>query len=308
MDDNLEKKKLNNKIIILVIFLVLVILGLVLYIIYDKRVSFNNKTTTEEKSDKNVKKDTSNVTSKITDANVIKNLNIKIDQLSGRRYDATGEAYADFVSFEFNFDLLKKSILSDDEKLLLVLNELIYSSKRESVNGDVNKIFLPSNYESYRSNIKFQINVSDVNELYNSLFGTTPINKTISGSNCPMLVYNDDEKVYYVVLGCDGTSASSVISYKNNYVKNGDFAYVDVYYGVTAPDNNSSLDNAYNLYNSLNDNIDAIMSITPYKSGIVNDSQSIIESNYKDFEKYKYTFKLDKDNNYTFVKVEKDDN
>lgn len=301
---NQTKKK--SGIIILIVCLVLIIVGLVTYIFYDKGIIFNNTNTTTEKTDKDKETNTKTedeIETEITSNDIKTSLSKKIDQITFKK-DTNGNDYFSENTYGFNFDLLKKSTLTEEEKLIIALQNV--SDKYTSITIESSKMDLPSEWEFWRNDEykdgDSQVLVSYVTEIYHSLFGLEEIQyNNTSNSKCPNFIYDKTNQVYYVIARCGGTSGGSIISYKANYMKKGDEAYVDVYYGSSWLLLDES--NGINIYNSITTNYETQ---TPYKTnGNLND-QIITDQNYQDFEKYKFTFKLNNDKEYNFVKVEKE--
>ena len=300
-----QDKKKNKGLIVLIIILILIILGLTAYILYDKNIIFNNAKETVEK-EKNTtttdnKSESKDAEIEINNEAVKKELSKKIDYLTSSNYDSKGEDYSLTNSYGFAYTLLDNKTLTDDEKLLAtlsVLNSNLTTSTQITI--DINQMKLPSEYESMRTTIKetsSQIKESDVNSLYKSLFGGNAANKTVKKSHsCPVFIYDSTNQVYYTVAACGGTSGSAVLSYKGAYTKKKNEAYVDVYYGLVQ----YTTTDTYNLYTKIN----ITDTDQPFQTNIDINQTQITKENSNNFEKYRYTFKLN-NNEYNFVKVEK---
>lgn len=313
-NNNFEEKTLENKKrkkkgpIILIICLALVIVGLVTYILYDKKIILNKTNTTAEKVDKdketNTKIETKNET-EITSKDIKLSLSKKIDQITFAK-DTNGNDYFSANSYAFNFDLLKNFTLTEEEKLFITLKSL--ENNYTSIMIESSKMDLPSEWEFWRNDEykdgDRQLLLSYVKERYNNLFGLEEIQyNNTSNSKCPSFIYDKTNQVYYVIARCGGTSGISIISYKANYMEKDDEAYVDVYYGSSWYLGDES--NKVNIYNKVSGEIPDLENQTPYKINHDLDEQIITEQNYQDFEKYKFTFKLNNNKEYNFVKVEK---
>lgn len=300
-EEKIEKKKKNLGLIILIISMILIIIGLITYILYDKGIIFSNGNNTEEKIDvdNNEKLDNSKET-EITDKKVQLELSKKIDQISYLK-NTDGSDLFSGTSYGFNMNLFKQSVLTENEKLTVALKTL--QDKYTPITIESSKMVLPSEWEYLRNTITkddYQILLSDVKERYSSLFGTEEVEYT-SVSGCPSFVYDNTNQVYYVIARCGGTSGRSVISYKESYMKKGNEAYVYVYYGSSSLSDDGT---KVNIYNSL---IESTGEVTqqPYKTNADINEQVITSDNYQDFEKYKFTFKQNDNKEYIFVKVEK---
>lgn len=296
-EEKLAVKQKSKKSVILIVFLFLIIFGLVFYILYDKEIIFNNKNNVEDKVDEKITD--KNKETEITNIDLKKSLSKKIDEITFLN-ETDGYDYYSLNRYYFNYDSLKKETLTNEDKLTIVLKSS--QNNYTPVSVEQKNMDLPSEWEFLKTTgtetLK-QIKVSSVKEKYNSLFGLDEINYNSSNNTCPMFIYDKTNQVYYVSSECGGTSAGNIFSYKTNYVKKGDEAFIDVYFGMSLPVD----DEKSSIFNTVSKDIPDTE--IPYKTVRNIDEQIITKDNYKDFEKYRFTFKLNSNKEYNFVKLER---
>lgn len=294
MEENTVVKKNNKGIIVILSILILIILGLVVYIAYDKDFIFE-KEKVEEKKDKNNKKIKEEVEKDITDTTIISNLDQKLVYFDGiSSIDSksnSGSGYS-FRNGEDSQHLDIFNNFNNDLKLRITLNSLSGSKQFESIT-DKNNTLIKRIVEIYGESSVTQISVSKVEEQYLKFFGTKVTeHKEIEG--CYGYKYDKENSLYFKLdQQCGGTSGMLAYSYKNKYSFKGNETYVYVNYGLGIL--------GTGIYKD-------VMHKEIYKSNVTDSDISnfkIDSTNYQDFSEYKYTFEKDKNNNYYFKSLEK---
>ena len=230
----------------------------------------------------------------INDTSVKKDLSNKIDYLIYGR-----EIKTDYISA---YDLRRGDTsergdifnnLDNETRLRVILDFLNYGGKFSPQKNKVTGI------EDVDSTIRFmgidsvkQINSSEVEKYFKILFGD--IEYTLEDvKGCFGYYYDDNNKLFYALdPTCGGTSNVYVYVYKTNYRKLEDIAYVDVYFGYVQEEDSGYV--AYKDFN-LNNRID----IDDFTLG----NKFMTEDNYKEFEHFRFNFKLDNSNNYYFTEI-----
>ena len=269
-----EKKKNNGGLIVLIVILLIALLGAIGYICYEKGV-FKTK-----KEDSKQVVETKEV--ELTDETIKKDLETKIMFITSwdQVFDTDSNAISGYT-FRYKNEVFGDSFnnLNDDLKLRIVLDSL-YNTKK------FNNIPSKNDYEPD----KYEISQNDVNKAYNSYFGKDiPENKDIDDKGCFGYAFDSTKNIYYKYEPtCGGTTGHVYLFYYNKYTVKNDNAYVYVNYAC-------ELDKVYADLDSTKE--------TKYDSK----DFKIDESNYKDFDEYKFTFKKDKSGNYYFVSLEKNE-
>ncbi len=270
------------------IILLLIIVGLVGFIVYDK--SILSKDVDNDNVSNNKKQED------LISVDLKRSISKKIDYLT-YKVSTSGDDYYIHNAYNFNYDLLNNSTMSNDKKLLFIISNQY--ERHTGLTIGVDDMELPDdNWKDWAKNGHYyeqnQITLSDVEKEYHSLFGYDDIDFTSGKSGvCPSITFDKKNQVYYLNNACGGTTGGEISSYKANYVTDGDKLYVDVYYGITVNKDNNKFDLCYDL-NSDNS----------CKEVTASSSQVITKSNYKEFEGYRFSFKLNKDNEYNFIKVD----
>ncbi len=287
------EKKNNGLLIAIIILLVLGLIGLGSYIVYDKVI--NNKEVKE------VKEETEQEIKSISFKNELKNKLKYLDNI-----------YGGGKTNNFLYNELTLEKLSEDQKLAVVLNsisrnrtpyyDMDFSSKtRKNYVNEFIRIFDLSKETEYDDiDGMFEVVLdSDVKDRYQELFGTK-LEKMINEiSSCPMWTHSEPINAYIGNHGCGGTAFPIIITYNNKYTVKGNEAYVYISSGTTQ---------FGSLYTEYSEDLD---SLKPYKKleGDISreDYQKILEENYKDFSEYKATFKKNADGDYYFYSVKRID-
>lgn len=255
----MEKK---NKIgLVTNIILLLIIVGLVGFIIYDK--SILSKEVDNDKISNNKQEE-------LISADLKKSISKKIDYLT-YKVSTSGDDYYSQNAYNFNYDLLNSSTMSNDKKLLFIISNRY--ERHTGLTIGVDEMELPDdNWKDWAKNSQYyeqnQITLSDVEKEYHSLFGYDDIDFTsVKSSACPSITFDKKNQVYYLDNACGGTTGGEIASYKTNYVTDEDKLYVDVYYGITLNKDNNKFDLCYSLNNDSScKEVDAISSQVITKS------------------------------------------
>ena len=232
----------------------------------------------------------------ITDTSIKKDLSNKIDYLLYGKVineDYISSNYLRRGEESIDGDIFEK--LNNETKTKIVLDMLYNERKFKQIKNQVTGI------EDVDSNIRFigidsikQINVEEVEKNYKSIFGNIEYTKAdIKG--CINYYYDHNNKVFYSIeSNCINNSDLYVYTYKTNYRKIEDTAFVDVFFGYVKQEKNNYV--AYKDFN-LTKNID----IDDFTLG----NKFMNEDNYKEFEYFRFNFKLDSNNNYYFTYISK---
>ena len=276
---------------IIIFLLVLIILGLVGYIAYDKGYldKYLKKTDTKEEV-KNEEKE-------ITDTNTINTLNKKIDIIN--LYGLSLFGRSDDI-----YNNLSKQANTEEAKLYTVLFYL-YNNKQYTQDS-IDKY--PDYYDQFKkeqqiTNEDFNeypfaaaitdtatvIKNDDVKKLYKEVYGIEPSNTKVL-SDAPAFYYNEKNNGYYVIITGGGTCPTESIQYNYKYTEDNEKAYV--YTAVVYNDCNEELFKDINRETSIADI----------------DKETKVDSEYvknimDKLNKYRIVFKKD-GNNYVFEKVE----
>ncbi len=302
----MNEKKKNPLMIVLVIGLILVIIGLVIYICYDKGLITKHETETEEKENK-----TDIIEEAIlTNPYIIQDLNEKLYFINASQLNyeyATLDYNANSIS-SYNFRDKKGASqadifnnFNDDVKLQITLDSLRALRQFKYTTPEVAKNSVVADiYNRYDGTLRIQnISIDKVKAQYKKYFGTD-IKAYKSFNTCLSEYYYDSNLQMYFWPNpqCGGISAGSVKIYKNKYTTKANEAYVYVNYGLLTAHPETGMSD---LYKDIN--MEEI-----YKANISDQERGSIEineTNYQDFSEYKYTFKKDENGNYYFVKLER---
>lgn len=285
----------NNNVLIGV--LVVIVLGLSVFICYDKFLSKPDN----DKGDNKVEEKTQNDTSKeeeITNVNTIKELSNKVDAVNSGLVNEAG-SYDENTDISLNTDIyahsykvmptLIKNELTDDLKAKIILNSLY--SEKNNINSE-----LSAKYTN--KTVLGIISKNDYDKRSVDLFGVIiPSSTTLSG--CPSYVYEENYKVY-VRLGACGFGPDSMLllyKYKFTSLDNEAYVYISAAYDKFLGDNEGK------IYKNFDLESDNMINENDYYSG--DRGFKIGKDNYNDFVKFKYKFKKNTDGSYYFVSVEK---
>lgn len=297
----MENKKKTRKtgIILGYIALTLIIIGLIIYILFDKGIILNNSNNKKD-SNKTVE-DKKEVVEKQLENETTKNeLKEKIAAILGVEY--TDESVNKYSTDRTKI-LTDKSSLTDDYKLEIAINNIKQANIPTNVtNIDIDPIeSLGLNNNTIKERLlgAMQVSVNEVEEKYKELFGTDIKEFKSLGTTYkqPLYVYDKGNNVYYIINVGGSTTTTNTYLYNNKYTTKGDNAYVYVNFGISE----------YNIDTNLYDIYKDAVNKTIYKAGVDETSVSsfkIDSSNYKEFSEYKFQFTKNNDGSYYFSNVE----
>lgn len=297
----MENKKKTRKtgIILGYIALILIIIGLIIYILFDKGIILNNSNNKKD-SNKTVE-DKKEVVEKQLENETTKNeLKEKIAAILGVEY--TDESVNKYSTDRTKI-LTDKSSLTDDYKLEIAINNIKQTNIPTNVtNIDIDPIeSLGLNNNTIKEKLlgAMQVSVNEVEEKYKELFGTDIKEFKSLGTTYkqPLYVYDKGNNVYYIINVGGSTTTTNTYLYNNKYTTKGDNAYVYVNFGISE----------YNIDTNLYDIYKDAVNKTIYKAGVDETSVSsfkIDSSNYKEFSEYKFQFTKNNDGSYYFSNVE----
>ena len=297
----MENKKKTRKtgIILGYIALTLIIIGLIIYILFDKGIILNNSNNKKD-SNKTVE-DKKEVVEKQLENETTKNeLKEKIAAILGVEY--TDESVNKYSTDRTKI-LTDKFSLTDDYKLEIAINNIKQANIPTNVtNIDIDPIeSLGLNNNTIKERLlgAMQVSVNEVEEKYKELFGTDIKEFKSLGTTYkqPLYVYDKGNNVYYIINVGGSTTTTNTYLYNNKYTTKGDNAYVYVNFGISE----------YNIDTNLYDIYKDAVNKTIYKAGVDETSVSsfkIDSSNYKEFSEYKFQFTKNNDGSYYFSNVE----
>jgi len=294
MDNNVRRKK-NTGLKTIIIILLLVIIGLGGYIVFDKLVKGNDNEQLNPSEQQGEQ-----IEVELTDETIKADVSKKIEYLTNESSEGWTTEYtfrngtiSDFGNVFSNLD--------DDLKLYIVLDYLLNENKFHNLSPENESDPIVSSYaQTFGNEYVKQITGKEVKDAYNSFFGTSNVDfKVLKSRNCFNYDYESTKDIFYRKQpNCGGTSGTYIYSYKNKYSKKNDNVYVYVSYGSSGiPENNQTA----TIFKDLEKN-------NVYREFVkLGEVQSfrINESNYADFSEYKYTFKKNNDGSYYFVSFEK---
>ncbi|MBR1376210.1 MAG: hypothetical protein IJ565_00115 [Bacilli bacterium] len=275
-NEELEK---NGKGGLIVLILIVVILGLVGYIGYDKLfvskqnnnkpkevennkevepIKTNDKVEESELTDDDIKKEVSSKVSMILSggnsrAVDIDSVKVDIDYLDSLNdYNPTTDKKLEIVLYN-NLEKFTKITENDIERIKPIF-EIVFDGE-----GDINR-FINSNETIIDSSI--------IENAYTELFGTKPVNKSITG--CSNYYYSASTNIYLHNETCRGSGYNTITYYKNKYTQKGNNVYV--YVSIKA---NEELD------------------------------EEIVKNNYLEYEQYKFVFEKSSNGTYSYKTTEK---
>lgn len=254
--------------------------------------------------------DTTLEETKITDANVLKDLDKKIALLFST--DNTGPTFVARDITNYDIDLFHNGDLSQSDKVRsIIMHTLEFTPlDEEKIVAVVSQEGFNSELEQYfRQNLAKGVNGDLVVEKYKEIYGEDFSKGEIS-TFCGNYKYNAQYDFYFsAAFGCGGMTPYERFYYKNQYTTDGDYAYVYTSTALLAP--SSQDDSIYYVYCDIAD-LEAINSGISENAKVCTTLQSYDEktkftldaSNYEQYAKYRFVFKR-VDNNYYFEKVEK---
>lgn len=293
----MEKIKKNSRGLGIIIgVLVVLVVGLFAFLVYDNGLSNN-------KNEKEVS---------ISDPTIKNELSLKINLLNAPLTFSNSTEVEDSIIIqmgsEVNTNLYKELNLTESDKTWIVYKSLIdefqpISISKENMSGNIR------NHERFDEawflgDLR-QLSKNVFEERYLSLFGTSYVHHDDESLG----FYLDDvNQVYYVNPDMGGLADNRrIYLYKNKYTKVNDYAYVYVSVGASGyKDENGGL-----IYNDVVEEWEGTWThddVVIYKEGLTDDELKqfrIDATNYKSFQEYKFTFKKNRNGEYSFVGVEK---
>lgn len=281
-EQNVNMAKKGAGFLIIIVALLIALLGLGGYLIYDKFIApeEDNKKT-EEKEKKEEKKEEKEValndnaieTQLKTSINILEKLEFLGDDVN--HYSRKGDIY---------YKNIKNEEIKDGVKLYAVLNSVYYDNSNyfvddHKVEGDSRK----------------SADADKINKLYKSVFGEDAKTNDFGKNNCPVYEYDATTKKYYGNSGCGGTSGFWILTKADRFTKKGDNYYAYVKLAVIEGGEKAYTD--YAKTNTYNGTID--------KANLWDGEKFFTDENKESFSEYKYTFTKTKDGDYKFVSVEK---
>ena len=295
----MEKK--SKGLIVAVVLLVLLVIGLALYICYDKGIIFSsnrndsNEVANDEKNEADNGAEDEDIESELTDGYVIKDINKKVNAFLSIGQDSDNDTSIIWHGNTYRLSSSDYMNYSDNNKLFMVLNSNTHNFRTMSITEVENAKSIISNRSSEDIQSYCTVyEVAKINEDYRSFFGANASysNTNILG-NCPEYFYDSTNQVYYQCSGgCGGSSAIS-IGYIYRYGQKGDEVYAYLTLGTIAGDIYTDL----YVYGQGD---------APAKYDKALNNNTIDETNYTDFTKYKMTFKKGTDGIYYFSSFQKD--
>lgn len=263
-----EKKKNPNHTITIVVLIILII-GLSSYIIYDKFISNNNENITND-------------TKQLTDEQINKLMSY-IPKYGSSPYEKIKDAY------------------SGENHTIDTINEevLLYMATNNSDTSDVSINVLSQEIIDNFKDITIW-NVSDVNETLKTMYNKTSVSIKEAPSPGGIIIKDNSYYCYGVGAGAYGFEKESKIishNFENNdliiYEKAGFFATADSLYTYV-------FDNSYSLHLDSNHE-NAMKEIEQNRNDL---AREYINDNWDLFKTFKHTFKQNKNGDYYWYSTE----
>ncbi len=299
-----EAKRDNLFFVGATIILTVVVLGLVLFIFYEKGLIFNknadekNNVVENNQEDDDIEEDL-NEEVEITDINLKNDLSEKIDFITNFNLGQNISQMSNFRNGTVEGLGNVFNNITDEVKLHIVLSYLNGKGQFVPITEEHKTSSVISSFVNNTGVTIKEVAREVVNNKYREYFGSNLFNtSTQIGKDCFMFYYDASISTYFwVSTSCGGATASSVLAYKNNFTTKDNLAYVYVNYGIIDPVDTTSA----NIYKDLE------------KTSIYQGNVAFLEannfridaSNYQNFSQYKFTFNKDSNNNYYFTKLEK---
>ena len=307
--EGVEAKNSNKLVLILTIIIVILIfiIGFMFFTNLNKEEVSTPDVEEKEEVDQNIT---------ITD-DLKLDLGNKINKLlyTGKATTAYEESI-NVGNFSFKYTVLHRE-LNTYEKQFITLNTIIYDklegSRWEevpSVKSAVDNMKKYSGWELMMDEFG-SLTFDKVNKAHNELFGEDFGTPAQSTGKCPTIIYDSNTNEFYKLnAACGGTSAGSVVFFKDKFESTKDTVDVYVNMGHVAPNNNNMYKYlVYSDFEVITDNGSLSTIIKPINvveeiDGSLAYSYKITSENKDKFSQYKFTFKM-KDNNLYFEKVTK---
>ena len=309
----MEKKSNKGLIVVLVIFIIAT-LCLGGYIAYDKFIV--KEEVKEEKEDNETIQEEKKEETELTDNYIMTDITDKAYSLltHSKIDDATKRSFKiPNIHLVYRENLLN---MSQEDKQVVVLNQLFYEKKFENVgySDDIivsyKKVY-SENFDNTNSNdmdkkyitetVKY-ISGEVFDKKYNSFFGEKGVKTSLKGQ-CPGYLYDKNLDLYYSMSECGGTAYPGILIYFNKYTLLGNKAYT--YVSLGSIDYDYENDKNTIIYKDLIKEKDESLI---YKSGLTIDDVKefrIDNNNYHEFSKYKLEFIKGKDGIYYFNNMER---
>ena len=275
----MENNEQNNNIakrgaglIIIVVALLMAVLGLGGYIMYDKFFNDNKSSKTTEKEEKKEEKkdekekvfnDNAIETQLKTSINILEKLEFLGDDVN--HYYRKGDIY---------YKNIKNEEIKDGVKLYAVLNSVYYNN---------NDYFVDDH--KFADDSRKSADADKINKLYKSVFGEDAKTNDFGKNNCPTYEYDATTKKYYGLSACGGTSGFWILTKADRFTKKGDNYYAYVKLAVIEGGEKAYTDYAKtNIYDGTID-----------KANVWDGEKFFTEENKESFSEYKYTFTKTKD-------------
>lgn len=314
--ENTNKKSKGT--IIVITILILIVLGLGGYLIYDKAIDKKETSNdiVENKEGQEVKKSEE---TEITDQLLINDIREKITIASST--NAMTELYpckdnkCKINWIYYNDSILNSNITDADKTAIILINLFVdkqfdyFLTERSKTNiSEEDYEQIKSYVEIYAPDDKFELDYEKVNEVTKKIFGIEASKSNVFDQFCPMFLYDAKSNKYFLKsIECGGTGPDSILYYINKYTTKDDNLYAYVNIGSYFIDDNDDfvlLDDSYTK-NHDSDHVIKSFSSEEVDKYISNDEIYINENNYKDFQEYVFEFKKDSTGNYYLNKVTK---
>ena len=272
MENNVKEN--NNKGIIIV--LIVVIIGLVLFIGYDKLIKkdTNNNSNSNSVSNSNVESNSNNnIVSKEDEQIISKKLALLFNDTkytTGKNIKYTGEN-----SYFPSLSILTNNIKDEDKNGIIIKNMKISYEKEIT------------DYEQFNGRKEAFYALTDFDKNYMDLFGTKPNYVNVNG--CPSYYYNKNSEAFFTISECGYFENQTIVIYIDSMKKEDKNVLVDVYAGTIKEDSDGII-----YYND-------VLQDTNTKT---EKYDSITEETKTNFQKYTLIFE-NKDNNYYYVSTKK---
>ena len=307
--EGVEAKNSNKLVLILTLIIVILIfiIGFMFFTNLNKKEVSTPDVEEKEEVDENIT---------ITD-DLKLDLGNKINKLlyTGKATTAYEESI-NVGNYGFKYTVLHRE-LNTYEKQFITLNTIIYDKLEGSRWEEVPSV--KSAVDIIKKNLGWELVMEEfgsltfdkVNKAHNELFGEDFGTPAQSTGKCPTIIYDSNTNEFYKLnAACGGTSAGSVVFFKDKFESTKDTVNVYVNMGHVAPNNNNVYKYlVYSDFEVITDNGSLSTIIKPINvveeiDGSLAYSYKITSENKDKFSQYKFTFKM-KDNNLYFEKVTK---
>ncbi len=280
-----NKRKLSTGFVILIVILILALIGITSYVVYD---SISSKDDTLEDSMSDGKKE--NTEKEVFDNTIRDELSKKVKIL---------EKIANLDTEQYRSGYLYKNSINNSEldgelKLYNILENLYLEKDGKS------PITTDYDVSIFGGEPVVQIDVTEVEDSYYNLYGNKTITHKDSKNNCPAFIYDSRNQKYYGASACGGTSGVWLETYITNYTEDNNNYYVYVSLGAyQVPENATDKIELYTDYERKNKYREVLDEEVYSSNGIIN------SSNYSDFSQYKYIFTKSSSGSYYFERIER---